>query len=89
MKMYVIQKEELETIVSEAVSDFFNRPMGVKDSEVREELSTFTGYPVNESYVVDDDLLRDIMRSAMSYTGVPDEKFESEYIEYVDTLDKW
>lgn len=87
--MYVIQKEELETIVSEAVSDFFDRPMSVKDIEVYDELVTFDGYPAYDSYVVQEDLLRDIMRSAMRYTGVPDEKFESEYIEYVDTLDEW
>lgn len=87
--MYVIQKEELETIVSEAVSDFFDRPMNVKDTEVYDELLSFDEYPVNDSYVVQEDLLRDIMRSAMRYTGVPDEKFESEYIEYVDTLDEW
>lgn len=87
--MYVVQKEELETIVSEAVSDFFDRPMGIRDIEVLNELSTFDGYPVHDSYVVQEGLLRDIMRSAMRYTGVPDEKFESEYIEYVDTLDEW
>lgn len=89
MKMYVVQKEELETIVSEAVSDFFDRPMGIRDIEVYDELVTFDGYPVYDSYVVQEDLLRDIMRSAMRYTGVPEEKFESEYIEYVDTLDEW
>lgn len=58
----------------------------VSDSEAQEYLETFGDYPHDREYAVQDDELRTILRDAMQYAGVPQDRLEAEYLEYVDTL---
>lgn len=84
--IYILEKEELETIVTEALSQHYGRKIIASDNEAQEYLGTFGDYPHDWEYAVQDDELRTILRDAMQYVGVPQDRFETEYLGYVDTL---
>lgn len=86
MAIYLVEKEELETIVLDALSEFHGINVRREDSAVQEYLATFSGYPHKLEYEVQDDELWDIVQDSMRYQGVPEDNFKSEYEIYVNTL---
>lgn len=84
--IYILEKEELETIVTEALSQHYGRIIIVSDNEAQEYLETFGDYPHDWEYAVQEDELRTILRDAMQHVGVPQDRLETEYLGYVDTL---
>lgn len=86
MAIYLVEKEELETIVLDALSEFHGMNVRIEDNAAQEYLVTFSGYPHELEYEVQDDELWAIVQDSMRYQGVPEDNFKSEYEIYVNTL---